>query len=177
MPARAGFTVVREDHVQAGRDHPRSRGVYQGQEGDGVRVLGSSPLARGLPLRRRRVPGHQGIIPARAGFTPLRARRMPWMTDHPRSRGVYVISPFSIASLKGSSPLARGLLIHRIDHPHNMGIIPARAGFTRTHGTLTQYHRDHPRSRGVYRLELDAPGALVGSSPLARGLRGAGRLR
>ena len=34
--------------------------------------------------------------------------------------------------------------------------------------------QDHPRSRGVYHLRRIIPDAGVGSSPLARGLRGAG---
>ena len=52
-----------------------------------------------------------------------------------------------------------------------MGIIPARAGFTRFHHFVTIDGRDHPRSRGVYRPHVQALGDGEGSSPLARGLR------
>ena len=77
----------------------------------------------------------------------LASRRL----DHPRSRGVYSSAMRSLIALRGSSPLARGLLRagHRIGTARR--IIPARAGFT-----------------------LTPPGATVadpGSSPLARGLR------
>ena len=53
-------------------------------------LLGSSPLARGL--RARGGPYHLGvrIIPARAGFTQLYADLQRKLTDHPRSRGVYL---------------------------------------------------------------------------------------
>ena len=50
------------------------------------------------------------IIPARAGFTGVRADELWAALDHPRSRGVYVDA--------GQAPVERA------------GIIPARAGFT-----------------------------------------------
>ena len=51
------------------------------------------------------------------------------------------------------------------------GIIPARAGFTGQEHGRPPRARDHPRSRGVYRVlrAVDPPNS--GSSPLARGLR------
>ena len=52
-----------------------------------------------------------------------------------------------------------------------MGIIPARAGFTRRRVTLTGDFRDHPRSRGVYVTHTMFRLPETGSSPLARGLR------
>ena len=56
-------------------------------------------------------------------------------------------------------------------------IIPARAGFTRSHFIAQVMMRDHPRSRGVYRVGRLSCGRNSGSSPLARGLRaGSGRL-
>ena len=50
--------------------------------------------------------------------------------DHPRSRGVYSVTPKEEAFRLGSSPLARGLLcsLHRLLNYSR--IIPARAGFT-----------------------------------------------
>ena len=52
------------------------------------------------------------------------------MTDHPRSRGVYEMYSFVSSRLRGSSPLARGLLEFVVDGDEKDGIIPARAGFT-----------------------------------------------
>ena len=93
-------------------------------------MLGSSPLARGLPRpaaggrRRRR------IIPARAGFTTSPGKSRATRADHPRSRGVYITSSPYFALISGSSPLARGLLEVGAASVAGRGIIPARAGFT-----------------------------------------------
>ena len=51
-------------------------------------------------------------------------------------------------------------------------IIPARAGFTTGRRASSWPPPDHPRSRGVYVLEGAPREAVVGSSPLARGLHG-----
>ena len=90
IPARAGFT--HQDH--AGRphdwDHPRSRGVYAIMVLSHQFVAGSSPLARGLRLRRGVARITLRIIPARAGFTPASLPKPHGSWDHPRSRGVYL---------------------------------------------------------------------------------------
>ena len=132
---------------------------------------GSSPLARGLRARRRISPGTSRIIPARAGFTlPARPPGLG-VEDHPRSRGVYASLDAGDPLAVGSSPLARGL--RRVaEHSRNpVGIIPARAGFTPGSRSPRTTLWDHPRSRGVYGGSLNTPGTLLGSSPLARGLR------
>ena len=92
-----------------------------------------------------------GIIPARAGFTgrvPLicltqwdhpRSRgvyafpgsRGRLSRDHPRSRGVYLFTELTNVINAGSSPLARGLRRIRRLTSGVLGIIPARAGFTK----------------------------------------------
>ena len=170
IPARAGFTAGERSERTGRMDHPRSRGVYSlspALRGSGT---GSSPLARGLPINRgdRTIPG--GIIPARAGFTRSTTAPSRLWRDHPRSRGVYVISPFSMASRKGSSPLARGLPGSDGAHSGRHGIIPARAGFTVVRTPRKENSWDHPRSRGVYIASIDAYWSRLGSSPLARGL-------
>ena len=70
IPARAGFT--REYHARTlqGRDHPRSRGVYEMDHVHLRNAEGSSPLARGLLAAFQSEIMAIGIIPARAGFTP-----------------------------------------------------------------------------------------------------------
>ena len=77
--------------------------------GDGAGRSGSSPLARGLRVIRRRRVGGVGIIPARAGFTPAVGGVAHSSADHPRSRGVYNRARSSGTASAGSSPLARGL--------------------------------------------------------------------
>ena len=151
IPARAGFTPPRTSPMSSRADHPRSRGVY-------------SPEPRRPPTLPR-------IIPARAGFTCDRRSESLLRKDHPRSRGVYSKTHFKLPGGRGSSPLARGLLIADGTLGWAVGIIPARAGFTRTVRPTVRGIRDHPRSRGVYAVV--AAGAMIagGSSPLARGLR------
>ena len=73
--------------------------------------------------------------------------------------------------ITGSSPLARGLLYHRVNPLTGAGIIPARAGFTGASGRRRSRERDHPRSRGVYNRPRRVIRCFAGSSPLARGLR------
>ena len=137
-------------HVLEVSDHPRSRGVYYFQSKGGVWYRGSSPLARGLPVRAWWIGVDDGIIPARAGFTDNRGRASTRAPDHPRSRGVY-------ADLRQERRIRRR-------------IIPARAGFTVWTGSSSIVSTDHPRSRGVYIAEGLTCESLRGSSPLARGL-------
>ena len=152
------------------RDHPRSRGVYRSRRPPRARAWGSSPLARGLQTMLSKAYPAPRIIPARAGFTSW----PPWSThcprDHPRSRGVYLRFPSERARLEGSSPLARGLPSVAPAGVDDLGIIPARAGFTEGPPRPGGGAADHPRSRGVYarpgRTSTESPG----SSPLARGL-------
>ena len=152
------------------RDHPRSRGVYILPAALMAVIVGSSPLARGL---RRRDAAHRPrfwIIPARAGFTAPSCAPRPAPKDHPRSRGVYPEIARDALLEAGSSPLARGL---RRPHRHvreRLGIIPARAGFTRRPRGWRRRAGDHPRSRGVYPAQIRAWLGALGSSPLARGL-------
>ena len=170
IPARAGFTRPECCPGSAGRDHPRSRGVYLTFEGYILDVEGSSPLARGLLRARPKFATDRRIIPARAGFTPVTRRGGTSTTDHPRSRGVYLIFVVTVSKIGGSSPLARGLQGALGLSPPVGGIIPARAGFTTRATAGRTSPRDHPRSRGVYIKSTINTVASWGSSPLARGL-------
>ena len=154
------------------RDHPRSRGVYYTQWGLSGSVAGSSPLARGLQYAGYHHEFLPGIIPARAGFTRRRGGAATPPADHPRSRGVYLAATSRPCMTAGSSPLARGLLSTPVRCRSTTGIIPARAGFTSNTCAGSTQRWDHPRSRGVYPDRDVREGALRGSSPLARGLRG-----
>ena len=130
IPARAGFTPVHGACERAHADHPRSRGVYPPPTVTAAVTVGSSPLARGLPPGSADDRSGIRIIPARAGFTSPSAGRPAPPTDHPRSRGVYWSRPTPPRRIRGSSPLARGLLADLSGGLGGGGIIPARAGFT-----------------------------------------------
>ena len=171
IPARAGFTFLSLTRSPNPQDHPRSRGVYRCSSSCSRAIEGSSPLARGLPQRRRGPLQEQGIIPARAGFTRPHGRIRRGQGDHPRSRGVYSIIRRRVPSGTGSSPLARGLLKRPLRLASLAGIIPARAGFTAPSQAPRARRPDHPRSRGVYNHITPPNPRFMGSSPLARGLR------
>ena len=130
-------------------DHPRSRGVDQGETGARPDGGGSSPLARG-----RQRQGCQGvprvrIIPARAGSTSGVSEASVMAVDHPRSRGVDPPWP-------PTSPTWRW-------------IIPARAGSTPSRKGTYRHPADHPRSRGVDSDTSRRHALRHGSSSLARG--------
>ena len=214
IPARAGFTHEPKAWTRDRRDHPRSRGVYEGLADAPEQLGGSSPLARGLLADPFTGSGSTRIIPARAGFTSRRfasstsASDHPrsrgvyspekssrggtnWiiparagftleegevghiLVDHPRSRGVYLRGSTNSTEAAGSSPLARGLPAGHTQDDAAAGIIPARAGFTRGRRRRSGDGWDHPRSRGVYARCQETGRWPGGSSPLARGLRGA----
>ena len=173
--------MVRASVLVILRDHPRSRGVYLHDRPVARPVVGSSPLARGLPRGTTKPVGGQGIIPARAGFTSGSSRTPRSTTDHPRSRGVYYAGFAMPVMQEGSSPLARGLPVLPRRPRQGPRIIPARAGFTAASTSRPSRPTDHPRSRGVYAAAREAGPGVAGSSPLARGLRrhraGAGAAR
>ena len=137
IPARAGFTNP-ENRAAAGRtDHPRSRGVYCPSPRECRRRCWIIPARAGFTPRGLRWCAAVRIIPARAGFTPSSSGPRITRTDHPRSRGVYMIASAHMGSRRGSSPLARGLPGIRRWRRRRSGIIPARAGFTRSRRTRT----------------------------------------
>ena len=89
IPARAGFTGHARCRASHRGDHPRSRGVYAARRAPARPRGGSSPLARGLPIRNPQTYVFSRIIPARAGFTLFQCVLSRSAEDHPRSRGVY----------------------------------------------------------------------------------------
>ena len=134
---------------------------------------GSSPLSRGIHLRRLLAAARSGIIPALAGNTRSAAGWGRSGADHPRSRGEYLAVEPVRAGLDGSSPLSRGIHDHaRCPYPARR-IIPALAGNTLSEAVLIRPIGDHPRSRGEYESLLRADAETRGSSPLSRGIRGA----
>ena len=120
-----------------GSVHPRSRGVYVSVASGVPETVGSSPLARGLPVLAAQGVAGARIIPARAGFTDSGQVTTHRWSDHPRSRGVYTPIPTISPAPPGSSPLARGLQRRLTYAEAACRIIPARAGFTRGTGGRT----------------------------------------
>ena len=87
IPARAGNTPQVHERQLCLRAHPRSRGEHcWGREGL-AGLWGSSPLARGTHPDQQPAEGSGGLIPARAGNTPLSTIGGGGSGAHPRSRG------------------------------------------------------------------------------------------
>ena len=109
IPALAGNTCrPRESRTQC-MDHPRSRGEYICPIPCTTRVLGSSPLSRGIPTDAYLASGGVRIIPALAGNTQGTVDWDIARMDHPRSRGEYVQAAPLLTYYGGSSPLSRGI--------------------------------------------------------------------
>ena len=97
-PLARGLRAVGRGAGSGPRDHPRSRGVYTINTAVVQEIWGSSPLARGLHDLAHHPCFNDGIIPARAGFTPHRPGRPHGGADHPRSRGVYLEAPHNLVA-------------------------------------------------------------------------------
>ena len=130
IPARAGFTEILGMRMSRPTDHPRSRGVYMLMSMPDIRIMGSSPLARGLPSARPNETASRVDHPRSRGVYLSAPHMSGEDLDHPRSRGVYKPEKRTETHVFGSSPLARGLLMGLPEGWVTGGIIPARAGFT-----------------------------------------------
>ena len=117
---------------------------------------------------RHDLPGHR-FIPARAGNTERRCRRVDGSTVHPRPRGEHYSGSISFRKFPGSSPPARGTRVAPLRAQVCDRFIPARAGNTWEGRTLARPSAVHPRPRGEHYLGLVLELDPIGSSPPARG--------
>ena len=136
IPARAGTTCPPRVGWYSRRAHPRSRGDHCTITPPPPRIPGSSPLARGPHVAALSHVGVAGLIPARAGTTLGRGGLSSHLGAHPRSRGDHHIQTDNAFFGSGSSPLARGPPRWLRGRPPARGLIPARAGTTRSLGAL-----------------------------------------
>ena len=123
IPACAGNTCYDGSYVRCVEDHPRMRGEHVFSRFAAYRALGSSPHARGTPLRRWTRSSRRRIIPACAGNTVLVVVHKAEYGDHPRMRGEHRCS----RDTKGRQGGSLGDLV-QVDAA--VGIIPACAGNT-----------------------------------------------
>ena len=145
-------------------------GEYCKQHVGQLKMLGSSPLVRGIHLLNFRTKNLKRIIPACAGNTSKGKKQCYIQRDHPRLCGEYFNRAFQNVNVQGSSPLVRGIHGYIPDDVRSVRIIPACAGNTDFKFYVTKPMRDHPRLCGEYcKLLLQALKKL-GSSPLVRGI-------
>ena len=153
--------------------HPRERGEHEEPEARAEDPVGSSPRARGTlgmvgpSVRRDR------FIPASAGNTRLAFAGGVFASVHPRERGEHFEYLPTEIPAAGSSPRARGTHILTPVHRAAIRFIPASAGNTRGQMRRKMMITVHPRERGEHTpFSLDQA-VQGGSSPRARGTRGA----
>ena len=94
--------------------------------------------------------------------------------DHPRLRGEYNFLLDGMTAITGSSPLVRGILCNVLFEISHDRITPACAGSTDVIDYAFDWQKDHPRLRGEYKVWESLPLSVVGSPPLARGVRESG---
>ena len=154
------------------RAHPRAGGENSARAAAIGPLLGSSPRGRGKPRGRGCGAGVCGLIPARAGKTFARSIRSTSGRAHPRAGGENPLRTELRVKYTGSSPRGRGKPAAANDASAPVGLIPARAGKTRTPHAPSPRHRAHPRAGGENVWVRVALGDAVGSSPRGRGKPG-----
>ena len=90
-PAHAGSTRTKPPGNVSARDHPRSCGEHNLQDGGHIIVWGSPPLMRGAPTVGALCPRGLRITPAHAGSTSrfISCACVGW--DHPRACGEHYL--------------------------------------------------------------------------------------
>ena len=169
IPACAGSTIKAYNQTWYIWDHPRMRGEHRCFTTLATSNTGSSPHARGAPASTTATRPTRGIIPACAGSTLDHQAPRSWSRDHPRMRGEHTSEYAPSATLRGSSPHARGALSHAVESSLPNGIIPACAGSTCSRFHQPRLSRDHPRMRGEHGCCCIESRDNGGSSPHARG--------
>ena len=132
--------------------------------------MGSSPHTRGLLVTTGFRGLSPGIIPAHAGFTTETLENQPKTTDHPRTRGVYLLRSCPEGPSPGSSPHTRGYDRNPRKSTQNHGSSPHTRGLRGGRRPVRCCAGDHPRTRGVYLPQRPQTPQKHGSSPHTRGL-------
>ena len=169
IPARAGKTYLWRSTNEHGRAHPRACGENIPRPPQSIRSRGSSPRVRGKPREEAATIDMGGLIPARAGKTPLLHLRMLALWAHPRACGENEAGDEKGAVFEGSSPRVRGKRGRGREGRRLRGLIPACAGKTTEPTPSRENWRAHPRVCGENCTQPSPPWPLMGSSPRVRG--------
>ena len=132
-------------------------------------TAGSSPRGRGKHRAEATKRRERGLIPARAGKTPLAHPADGSQEAHPRAGGENwenVVKPLWEG---GSSPRGRGKRPPIRAVGKSGGLIPARAGKTLWETLPNGGRRAHPRAGGENDADDIARQDVRGSSPRGRG--------
>ena len=108
IPACAGNTCSKRNHLNIVGDHPRVCGEHTRFVVKSKVAVGSSPRVRGTRLWWSFWFVLSGIIPACAGNTNYEAYALRKAWDHPRVCGEHMFQTQSFKYCRGSSPRVRG---------------------------------------------------------------------
>ncbi len=136
--------------------------------------LGSSPRARGTRTHTPTGLPSARFIPACAGNTSASCVSSSSSAVHPRVRGEHIAHGLSPFKNTGSSPRARGTRLAPRSIAAPARFIPACAGNTSNRSICSRFTTVHPRVRGEHLAVVGVRVLRNGSSPRARGTRGAG---
>ena len=171
IPAYAGNTSTAGLCRCSARDHPRVCGEHPETALLVSFATGSSPRMRGTRAERVIQSVFSGIIPAYAGNTCRKMRKVKPLGDHPRVCGEHHATGRERVQVAGSSPRMRGTHSRCRRAANVTGIIPAYAGNTSAATIGSSVPGDHPRVCGEHaRLKPDRS-STRGSSPRMRGTR------
>ena len=177
IPARAGKTRLGGAGGCCTPAHPRACGENLVSAACAVVSVGSSPRVRGKPVSEPAMTTGYRLIPARAGKTSACRARRPRGRAHPRACGENPVAALGGGGDPGSSPRVRGKQERKMGMLIIAGLIPARAGKTRSSTPAARPGPAHPRACGENSLRLRGSGEDPGSSPRVRGKRHRGRRR
>ena len=130
IPACAGKTQGRPTPGRSRPAHPRVCGENLSGVGGRVHASGSSPRVRGKLWTHVLAPCSVRLIPACAGKTRPRARRLRRTQAHPRVCGENALRSTNLPGVPGSSPRVRGKRHQRPRGQRSGRLIPACAGKT-----------------------------------------------
>ena len=145
--------------------HPHACGEHSITQGQGTRLIGSSPRMWGTQWSRRRSLLLNRFIPTHVGNTSFFQNR-PWeWSVHPHACGEHCSKPTSGGIYIGSSPRMWGTL----EYPDRL-FPPARFIPTHVGNTIVQYRGVmrppvHPHACGEHLEKFGAKETKFGSSP------------
>ena len=148
IPAYAGKTPSAARGKPFDQAHPRVCGENYRPDAETLPTVGSSPRVRGKLQALKDTGLTERIIPACAGKTSPKTRRLAKRRDHPRVCGENSTALDADSTASGSSPRVRGKHGRWVLRPVNEGIIPACAGKTKRSFTSPVSGSDHPRVCG-----------------------------
>ena len=169
IPACAGNTGSAGLWPQPKTVHPRVCGEHQRTAARTSTNAGSSPRVRGTRRGRHRDNRRNRFIPACAGNTRHRRRRLIASSVHPRVCGEHEAASLSGVGKYGSSPRVRGTRHGRGVRGARERFIPACAGNTHEQMGRQRQCPVHPRVCGEHADAGRCLPCTAGSSPRVRG--------